>query len=96
MNRKGAESKEKSRELKKLTRAELLELLLEESRENERLQKECEELRARLEDRRIIIENSSSVSEAALGLNGFFEVMEKAAKQFLYNMEQSTQNEAEK
>lgn len=75
------------RELKKLSRLELLELLLAEMKENERLSKELEEARAALDEQRIIIENSGSLAEAALRLSGIFEAADKAAKLYLSNLD---------
>ena len=71
------------KELKRLSRAELLELLLEQVEENERLHKEIEELKKQLEDRVIKLEQAGSIAEAALRLNGVFEAAEAAAKQYL-------------
>lgn len=71
------------KELKRLSRAELLELLLEQVEENERLHKEIEELKNQLEDRVIKLEQAGSIAEAALRLNGVFEAAEAAAKQYL-------------
>lgn len=75
------------RELKKLSRLELLELLLAEMKENERLSKELEEAKAALDEQRIIIENSGSLAEAALRLSGIFEAADKAAKLYLSNLD---------
>lgn len=74
------------RELKKLSRADLLELLLEESRENERLREQLREANEKLADRAIILENTGSIAEAALRLNGVFEAAERAAVQYLENV----------
>lgn len=74
------------RELKKLSRAELLELLLDANRENERLRKQLEKVNALLADKTIQIENAGSIAEAALALNGVFETAQKAAEQYLENI----------
>ena len=81
------------KDLRKLSRAELLEMLLAQSQENEELhgklkeaeekQKELEEL---LEDRRITIENAGSLAEASLQLNGVFEAAQKACDQYAENI----------
>lgn len=75
-----------SRELKKLSRAQLLELLLKLSRENEQLRARQEELEYRLQDRAIQIETVGSIAEAALKLNGVFEAAQAAAAQYLENV----------
>lgn len=74
------------RELRKLSRADLLELLLAESRENERLRAELDEANRKLASRAIEIENAGSIAEAALRLNGVFEAAERAAQQYLENV----------
>lgn len=74
------------RELRKLSRAELLELLLEETRENEKLRAQVEEMEEQLKDRRILLGQAGSIAEAALRLNGVFEAAEEAAQQYLENV----------
>ncbi len=74
------------KELRKLKRGELLEMLLETVRENDRLKAEIEQLRERLESREIILKESGSIAEAALKLNGVFEAAQKAAEQYLENV----------
>lgn len=71
------------RDLKKLNRSELLELLLSAAKENDALREENEQLKAQLEERRILIENSSSLAEAALKLSGIFKAADDAAKIYL-------------
>ncbi len=71
------------RELKKLSRADLLELLLNERRENEGLRLRLEEAEQKLEDRKIQLEQAGSIAEAALQLNGVFAAAEAAAKQYV-------------
>lgn len=80
------EKKMTDKELKKLSRAELLELLLESNRENERLRKQLEKAKGLLANRAIEIENAGSIAEAALALNGVFEAAQKAADQYLENV----------
>ena len=74
------------KELKKLKRIELLEMLIEQSKENEELKRQLEEANKKLESRDIMIKQSGSIAEAALKLNGVFEAAEKAAKQYLENV----------
>ena len=76
------------RELKGLSRAELLQMLIELSRENEQLEDEAAQLRAKLNERRLKIEKAGSIAEASLALNGVFEAAEAAAAQYLDNMAQ--------
>ncbi len=74
------------KDLRHLSRAELLELLLEETEENERLRAELAEMSRRLESRAIDLRNSGSIAEASLRINGVFEAAQKAAEQYLENI----------
>lgn len=74
------------RELRKLSRADLLELLLAESRENEMLRTQLKEAQEKLASREIELQNAGSIAEAALRLNGVFEAAEQAAQQYLENI----------
>ena len=75
-----------NKELRKLSRADLLELLLEEGRKNEELQKQLKMAEEQLASRDILIDNAGSIAEAALKLNGVFEAAERAAVQYLENV----------
>ncbi len=77
------------KELKKLTRAELLEMLLVQSREKQRLEEELQEVKGKLEEKEIRIAESGSIAEAALKLSGIFEAAQKAADQYLENVKQA-------
>ncbi len=74
------------RELRKLSRADLLELLLEERRENEQLRTELEKAGERLTERTIRLKEAGSIAEASLRLNGVFEAAEAAAAQYVENV----------
>lgn len=76
------------KELRKLSRAELLEMLLIQSKEVERLRSELDETNRKLNDKKILLENSGSIAEAALKLNKVFEVAQTAADQYLENIKQ--------
>lgn len=86
------------RELKRLSRAELLELLLQQTREVERLQIKLEKAEAALRDRRIQIEKAGDLANAALQINGVMEAAQAAAAQYLKNiaaMEAETRSRCE-
>lgn len=89
------------RELKRLRRSELLELLIEQTKETNRLKKELKEAQEQLNNRQIIIGQSGSIAEAALRLNDVFQAADRAAQQFLENIKEfpeddKRQNEEEK
>ena len=70
-------------DLKKLSRTELLELLLEQTKELEATQAKVEELENQLADRRIRLEKAGNIAEAALQLNRIFEAAQKAADDYV-------------
>ncbi|MDO5344583.1 MAG: DNA repair protein [Lachnospiraceae bacterium] len=72
--------------LRKLKRAELLELLIEQGKENERLREQVEELKKKLEDKEILLERAGTIAEASFQLNGVLEAAEAAAQQYLDNL----------
>ncbi len=73
-------------ELKKLKRVDLLEMLIEQSKENEKLKTKLAQAEKELESRRIAIESSGSMASAALQLNNVFEAAENAKKQYIENL----------
>lgn len=75
-----------NKELRRLSRTDLLEMLLDLSRENEQLKQEVEELRKQLNDRYIAVEEMGSLAEAALKLNGVFEAAQAACDQYIENI----------
>lgn len=74
------------KELKRLSRGELLEMLIAQASENEKLKQELEDARAALQDRSIAIDNAGSIAEASLQLSGIFEAAQNAAEQYLVNI----------
>ena len=84
------------KELHKLKRGELLEMMLAQSREIDSLRARIRELEKKLSDREIRIHESGSIAEAALKLNGIFEAAQAAADQYLENVEKSTSSKEER
>ena len=82
------------KELKKLSRGELLELLIAQTEQNERLSTELEQTNAKLQDKKIQIDKAGSLAEAALALNGIFDAAQAAAKQYLDNIEDMNNNQS--
>lgn len=81
------------RELKKLNRTDLLEMLLALSRENEELSDKVTRLQAALDDRIVRIEKSGSLAEAILMVNGMFEATQAACDQYTHNIRQRYQQQ---
>ena len=82
-----------AKELKKLKRSELLEMLLARTEEVERLRAELDEANEKLADRAIRLENVGSIAEAALKLNDVFAAADAAVEQYLKNVERITRGE---
>ncbi len=81
--------------LKKLKRADLLEMLISQSKENETLREELSEALGKLSQKEITISKAGSIAEASLALNGVFEAAENAGAQYLKNIERlSSQQES--
>lgn len=85
--------------LKSLSRSELLELLLAQTRENEQLRRDLLETRQQLRDRMIRMENVGDLASAVLEINGVMDAAQAAAKQYLDNiieMERETRQTCQK
>ena len=74
------------REIRKLNRLELLELMVTISEENETLRKKADTLQKQLDERSIDIESAGSIAEASLELSGVFEAAQDAADRYLENI----------
>ena len=74
------------KELQKLKRSELLEIMLGLQNELDWLKKENQELKSKAEAKSIAIEKSGSIAQAALEMNGVFTAAQKAADVYLDNV----------
>lgn len=74
------------KEMKKLSRAELLELLLMQTKETERLQKRLDRAEEELTQRQLKLQNAGSLAQAVLEVNGVMESAQAAANQYLENI----------
>lgn len=74
------------KELKKLSRKQLLELLLKQTERADQLEQELMLLQKKLDDKTLGVNESGSIAEAALKLNGVFEAAQAAADQYLENI----------
>lgn len=71
------------KELKKLTRLQLLELLVEQGKELERQKARAERAEKKLRERNLLLGEAGSIAEAALRIQGVFEAAQAAADQYL-------------
>ena len=74
------------RELRKLRRDDLLQILIDQQRQIDEMSEALERAEAALKDRRIAVQEAGSVAEAALKLNGLFEAAQAAADQYAAEM----------
>lgn len=74
------------RELRKLGRRDLLEILIAQRKEIESLQQRLDEAEGKLKDRQIRIDRAGSLAEAVMELNGVLEAAQAAADQYLENI----------
>ena len=83
----------KQPDLRSLSRGELLEILVQQGEELERLRSQNEQLQQQLQDRSLKLQEAGSIAEAALKVSGVFEAAQEAAEQYLQNVRQITEQE---
>lgn len=74
------------KELHKLNRKELLELMLDQSRQLDELREQLQHAQEQLTSRQLLLNKAGSIAEASLQLNGVFEAAQAAAEQYLENI----------
>ncbi len=74
------------KELRKLNRKELLEILVSQQKEIDRLRSELQQAKEELQDRRIAIEKAGSLAEASIAMTNLFEEAQKVADIYLQNI----------
>lgn len=79
---------------KRLSRSELLDMLVQLSEENDSLRDENDKLRAQLNDKSIVMGEAGSIAEASLRLSGVFEAAQEAADSYLSNIKAKSQGVA--
>ena len=75
------------KELRRLSRTDLLELLLAQRRENEQLRCILDQTQAQLADRTIRLDNIGSIAEASLQLSGIFAAAQDSCQYYLENIQ---------
>lgn len=74
------------KEVRKLKRTALIELLVEKMETIEKLEAALAEAEKKLEDRRIAVSKVGSIAEAALAINDVFSAADDAAAQYIENI----------
>lgn len=83
------------RELRRLSRTDLLELLVAQRRENEQLRCILDQTQAQLADRTIQIDNAGSIAEASLQLSGIFNAAQDSCQYYLENIRLLSERQAQ-
>ena len=74
------------KEMKKLSRTDLLRMLIDQGEEMKVLKEELEKAKAEISEREIKMAEAGSIAEAALKINGVFEAAQAASQQYLENV----------
>lgn len=74
------------KQLQKLTRRQLLEILVEQGRKIEQLEEQLERANIRLAEKQLKIKNAGSIAQAAMALTDIFEKAQQAADLYLENV----------
>ena len=74
------------KELLKLKRSEMLEIMLAQSREIDKLREELEEAKAKVEDRELRLKDCGNIAEASLRLTNIFTEAQKAVDLYVENI----------
>jgi len=77
-----------NKEFRKISKRELLEVLLDQAKRIEKLEQELKQTKSKLESKKILIEDSGSLAEAALKLNGIFEAAQQSIDQYTLNVKE--------
>ena len=80
------------KELRRLHREDLLQILINQQRQIDDMAAVIEDYEKQLADRHIAIEESGSMAEAALKLNGVFTAAQEAADQYLEETKQRVES----
>ena len=71
------------KDLRRLNRYQLLELLIEQTQRADKLQARVDELEKQLQDRELKMDSMGSIAEASLQIGGVFQAVQAAAELYL-------------
>ena len=78
------------KELKHLSRIELIDIIYELQKQNEQNAAQIEKLQTALDEKELHIENAGSIAEAAVQISGVLEAAQAAADQYLLSIRAAT------
>lgn len=74
------------KDLKKLSRVELLQMLVHQTKEVEKLREQLEITENKLKEKEIMLNEAGNIAEAALKINKVIDAAQAAADQYLQNI----------
>lgn len=83
------------KDLKKLNRRQLLELLLKQTERADKLKIQLEDAQKKLNDKKLVEKEAGSIAQAALELNGIFTAADLAVAQYIENVKALSENQEE-
>ena len=75
-----------SKELRRLSRRELVDIIYQMKKNEQQLQEEIDSLQAALEDKRLRISNAGSIAEAAVSISNVFTAAQETADRYLHEI----------
>lgn len=79
-----------NKELRKLKRIELLEIMIEQSKQIDELKEQLRIATEKLAEKELIMKEAGSIAEASLRINKVFEAAQEAADQYLKSIKKMT------
>ena len=81
------------KEIKKLSRPDLLQMLIDQSEELKLVKEKLSEAEEKLAQKEIALNEAGSIAEAALKINGVFEAAEASAQQYLESIKKLSERQ---
>lgn len=81
------------KEIKKLSRTDLLQMLIDQGEEIEKLKAELEKAEEELREREIKLSEAGSIAEAAIAINGVFEAAQAASVQYVESVKKLSERQ---
>lgn len=85
----------KQNQVKKMSRKDLLEILVLQSKKIDKLQEDLAKANSQLETKEIMLKEVGSIAEASLKINEVFESAQQAADQYLENIKRLKEEQEE-
>lgn len=80
------------KEFRRLKRSDLIDIIYEYQKNEEKMTAEIQELKEKLEAQELKISKAGSIAEAVVGLNDLFETAQKTADQYIKKLEEANRD----